>query len=184
MRTCGCGICRTDLHMIDGLAYRPSLPQSSVMSPPARRRARRRGDRLAVGGAVAPYLFEPAATAPPARAGDHAQCENNASILGVTRNGGFAEFFRVRADNLSLFPRRSALRRPDWCPAPPSPRFAPSPGGHAPGQRVAVIGAGAIGLLIVQFSSAKRRACRQPPRRARGEPRRRRRIGLLPPRRT
>ena len=26
MRTVGCGICRTDLHMIDGLAYRPRLP--------------------------------------------------------------------------------------------------------------------------------------------------------------
>ena len=98
VRTVGCGVCRTDLHMIDGLAYRPNLPHILGHEPAGT--VARLGEGvtgLAVGARVAPYLFDACGTCPACRAGDHAQCENNAGILGVTLETVKIRLHRARA---------------------------------------------------------------------------------------
>jgi D-arabinose 1-dehydrogenase-like Zn-dependent alcohol dehydrogenase len=152
VRTAGCGICRTDLHMRDGLAYRPALPHILGHEPAGRIAAL--GDGVvdwAIDDAVAPYLFDTCGDCPACRSGNEAQCTETRSILGVTSDGGFAEYFRVRAANL--------LRVPDAVPltdaglvscAGVTAVRAVARALVAPGQRAAVIGAGGIGLLVVQ----------------------------------
>lgn len=152
VRTFGCGICRTDLHMLDGLAYRPALPHILGHEPAGRVAAI--GDGVvgwAIDDEVAPYLFETCGHCPACWAGSDAQCEHPQSILGVTRNGGFAEFFRVRADNLLRVPAGIRLSEAGLvsCAVVTAVR-AVAKAHVVPGQRVVVIGAGGIGLLVVQ----------------------------------
>ena len=154
MRTAGCGICRTDLHMLDGLAYRPALPHILGHEPRAASSAL--GDGVvgwAIDDAVAPYLFDTCGHCSACRAGSEAQCEHQTqSILGVTRDGGFAEYLSGSRRQSPARPRRGfRLPKPGWCPAPASPRFVPSPRAQShPANGLAVIGAGGIGLLVVQ----------------------------------
>ena len=157
VRTAGCGVCRTDLHMIDGIAYRPNLPHILGHEPAGT--VARLGEGvtgLAVGARVAPYLFDACGTCPACRAGDHAQCENNAGILGVTRNGGFAEFFLVRAENFLAVPTGVSIEAAGLVScAAITAVHAIDRAVMVPGQRVAVIGAGAIGLILVQLLVAE-----------------------------
>ena len=157
VRTAGCGICRTDLHMIEGIAYRPKLPHILGHEPAGR--IALLGDAVAgfdVGTRVAPYLFDACGRCPACLAGDHAQCENNAGILGVTRDGGFAEFFRVRAENLLRVPEEVELASAGLVScAAITAVHAVQRGAMTAGERVAIIGAGAIGLMILQMLVAE-----------------------------
>jgi len=152
VRTAGCGICRTDLHMIDGLAYRPRLPHILGHEPAGTVAALGPGvTGLALGARAAPYLFDACGRCPACLAGAHAQCEDNAGILGVTRDGGFAEFFVVRAENAMLVPAEVPLESAGLAScAAVTAVHAVDRGAMQPGHRIAVVGAGAIGLMIVQ----------------------------------
>ena len=152
VRTAGCGICRTDLHMLDGVAYRPALPHILGHEPSGR--IVELGDGVvgwAIDDAVAPYLFDTCGHCSACRSGSEAQCTQTQSILGVTRDGGFAEYFRVRADNLLRVPDAVPLTEAGLvsCAGVTAVR-AVARARVSPGQRAAVIGAGGIGLLVVQ----------------------------------
>lgn len=153
VRTAGCGICRTDLHMIEGIAYRPHLPHILGHEPAGHVASVGAGVAgWEVGARVAPYLFDACGHCAACLAGDHAQCENNAGILGVTRDGGFAEFFRVRAENILRVPDGVELESAGLMSCAAITAVHAVARAHlAAGQRVAVIGAGAIGLMIVQI---------------------------------
>ncbi len=153
VRTAGCGICRTDLHMIAGIAYRPELPHILGHEPAGHVAALGAGVAgWNIGDRVVPYLFDACGHCAACRAGDHAQCENNAGILGVTRDGGFAELFRVRAENILRVPDEVELDSAGLVScAAITAVHAIDRGALTAGQRVAVVGAGAIGLMIVQI---------------------------------
>jgi D-arabinose 1-dehydrogenase-like Zn-dependent alcohol dehydrogenase len=100
-----CGICRTDVHIQDGLAYVPSLPHipghepaGVVVEVGSRVTSLRPGQR------VAPHLFLTCGTCRYCRAGRDAQCDHVRGILGVTTSGGFAEYFKAPAENLLPLP--------------------------------------------------------------------------------
>jgi propanol-preferring alcohol dehydrogenase len=100
-----CGICRTDIHIQDGAAYVPSLPHIPGHEPAGV--VCEVGERvrsLKVGDRVVPHLFLVCGRCPSCFAGNDAQCENVAGIIGVTTAGGFAEYFKAPAENLLVIP--------------------------------------------------------------------------------
>jgi D-arabinose 1-dehydrogenase-like Zn-dependent alcohol dehydrogenase len=100
-----CGICRTDIHIQDGLAYVPSLPHVPGHEPAGVIAAL--GERvtgLAVGQRVVPHLFLTCGQCHYCRTGRDAQCAHVAGIIGVTTGGGFAEYFTAPAQNLLPLP--------------------------------------------------------------------------------
>ena len=100
-----CGLCRTDLHIQDGLAYVPSLPHIPGHEPAGvvvEVGASVTG--LSVGQRVVPHLFMAARDCAFIRTGRHAQALHLAGIIGVTAPGGFAEYFKAPARNLLVLP--------------------------------------------------------------------------------
>jgi propanol-preferring alcohol dehydrogenase len=151
-----CGICRTDLHIQDGLAYVPSLPHIPGHEPA--------GTIVEVGGnvgglepgqRVVPHLFVIESECPYARAGQHAQAMHLRGILGVTMAGGFAEYFKAPARNLLVLPDSVP------CDVGGLTSCAVVTAVHAfrqasiqVGDTAVVLGVGGIGLLMVQLLRA------------------------------
>jgi propanol-preferring alcohol dehydrogenase len=157
VRTAGCGICRTDLHIMAGTAYRPSLPHVLGHEPAGTVAALGEGvTGLAKGERVVPYLFDYCGHCDACAEGEEAQCENSPAILGVTRNGGFAEYFLARAENLLAVPESVTLSAAGLlsCAVITATR-AVRRAQIGAGMRVGVIGAGGIGLVILQIVAAR-----------------------------
>lgn len=157
VRTAACGICRTDLHIIDGTSYRPVLPHILGHEPAGTVAALGPAvDGWAVGEPVVSYLFDSCGHCDACHAGSEAQCENQPAILGVTRDGGFAEFFVARADNLLRVPPEVPLHSAGLvsCAAVTAVR-ALQRAALVPGCPVGIIGAGGIGMLVLQLLVAE-----------------------------
>lgn len=100
-----CGLCRTDLHIQDGLAYIPSLPHIPGHEPAGVVAAVGESvSGLTVGQRVVPHLFMADRDCAFIRAGRHAQALHLTGIIGVTAPGGFAEYFKAPARNLLVLP--------------------------------------------------------------------------------
>ncbi|MFP4249995.1 MAG: zinc-dependent alcohol dehydrogenase family protein [Armatimonadota bacterium] len=144
-----CGICGTDLHIIDGdyHADYPAIPGHElsgkvVDAGDAAHLAE--GDRVAVN----PNIYCHACR--PCRRGMPHLCET-ATAVGVTRPGGFAELCAMPAqqclpllDEVSF--RDGALMEPLSCCLHGLAVLAPRPG-----DRVAILGGGTVGLIMTQL---------------------------------
>lgn len=100
-----CGVCRTDLHIYDGLAYVPELPHIPGHEPAgvvAQVGGKVRG--IEVGQRVVPHLFFTCGECRYCRRGQDAQCIHLNGLLGVTIHGAFAEYFVAPAENLFVLP--------------------------------------------------------------------------------
>src|SRR3954447_13649533 len=87
-----CGVCRTDLHIQDGLAYVPALPHIPGHEPAGIVAGVGRDvTGFTAGQAVVPYLFVRGAECRYSRTGRHAQATQLQGILGVTLPGAFAQ---------------------------------------------------------------------------------------------
>ncbi|HWB14504.1 MAG TPA: alcohol dehydrogenase catalytic domain-containing protein [Pirellulales bacterium] len=151
-----CGICRTDLHIQEGLAYVPRLPHIPGHEPAGIVVAV--GSEVAepqVGQAVVPHLFVFDRDCPYTRSGQHAQATHLRGILGVSLPGGFAQYFKAPARNL--------LRVPEGVPwdvagltscAVITAVHAFRKAQLAPLDTAVVLGAGGIGLILVQLLRA------------------------------
>jgi D-arabinose 1-dehydrogenase-like Zn-dependent alcohol dehydrogenase len=151
-----CGICRTDLHIQDGLAYVPALPHIPGHEPAgvvAAVGANVRG--VAVGDRVVPHLFVSHRECRYSRSGQHAQALHATGILGVTLPGGFAEYFALPAANVIPLPNEvpfdvGGLASCALVTAVHAYRQV-----HlGVGELAVVVGAGGIGLVLVQLLSA------------------------------
>ena len=99
------GICGTDLHILDGHGYVPTLPHilghepSGVVSDVGNQVTDwHPGDR------VVPHLFFSCGHCYFCLTGSHQQCLNLKGILGVLCHGAFAEYFKVPSANLFRLP--------------------------------------------------------------------------------
>ncbi len=100
-----CGICRTDIHIQDGLAYVPSLPHIPGHEPAGVIcEVGSRVTGVEIGERVAPHLFITCGHCRYCQTGRDAQCTNVSGIIGVTTGGGFAEYFKAPAANLIALP--------------------------------------------------------------------------------
>jgi len=148
-----CGICRTDIHLQDGLAYVPSLPHIPGHEPAGV--VAEIGSRVSgfqIGQRVVPHLFLTCGHCHFCRTGRDAQCSGVKGIIGVTTGGGFADYFKAPAANL--------LTLPDAVPFDMGglTSCAVITAVHAyrrarleVGDTVVVLGVGGIGLILIQI---------------------------------
>jgi 2-desacetyl-2-hydroxyethyl bacteriochlorophyllide A dehydrogenase len=100
-----CGLCGTDLHLCDGLAYVPHLPHIPGHEPAGVVVELGEGvTELHVGQRVVPHLFVTCGTCDYCRSGRDAQCSGVMGILGVLMPGALAEYFTIPAANVFELP--------------------------------------------------------------------------------
>ena len=156
VRVGACGICGTDLHVLDGdspLTHYPVIPGHELAGEvvalgsdiPERREA-----AIVVGSRVAiePNLY--CGYCEPCRTGHENLCLNY-HALGVTTSGGIAEYVAVPWKKAYLLPnsislREGALIEPLSCAVHGMHRLQPGSG-----DKVLIVGAGTMGLLLLQL---------------------------------
>ncbi|MFT4028753.1 MAG: alcohol dehydrogenase catalytic domain-containing protein [Protaetiibacter sp.] len=156
VRVAACGICGTDLHILDGsYSSRPPVTMGhevsgtvTELSPDA--------DPAWLGAPVAlETFFSTCGVCGFCRSGRPNMCDARVSI-GSGADGGFAESIVVPVTNLHRLPvglpvELGALAEPLACVC--QSLFDPAPA-VLPGDRVLVIGPGAVGLLAAQLARA------------------------------
>jgi NADPH2:quinone reductase len=152
VRVGACGVCMTDYHMYRGSfdVETPMVPghetAGTVTEVGADVTGYAAGDRVAINPTV------PCNTCTYCKRGETHLCENNTSIGGAADNvidGAFAEYVRVPETNVEdigqLSFTRASLAEPLACAL-----HGVSQVECRPGDSVAIIGAGPIGLLLLQ----------------------------------
>jgi propanol-preferring alcohol dehydrogenase len=155
-----CGVCHSDLHIIDGdtprfrAAAKPRLvPGHEVvgrveeLGPGVTQH--RIGDRVGVA-----WRYSACGQCEMCRTGHENVCPKGA-VTGMTHDGGYAQFIRAKADWALPIPDAltSAQAAPLFCAGVTSYRALKN-AGVGPGQRVAVFGVGGLGHLAVQIAKA------------------------------
>ena len=151
-----CGICCTDIHMQDGVAYVPELPYIPGHEP-AGVVVEVGGDvnDVFVGDRVVPYLF--------ITDGDelhkdprHAPSATVKHIIGTSIPGGFAEYFKAPARNLLKLPPNIPFESGGLVScAIITAVHALHRSRAAAGETAIVIGIGGIGIVEIQILAAK-----------------------------
>jgi len=156
VETRSCGICRTDLHILDGLAYIPNLPHIPGHEPSGVvAEVGQRVNNLKVGQRVVPHLFVTCNSCYFCRVGRDSLCTNLKGILGVTGPGGFAEYFVAPARNLFELPDMVSFEAGGLVSC------AVITAVHAfrrtrlgPNDAALIVGGGGIGQLLIQILKA------------------------------
>jgi 2-desacetyl-2-hydroxyethyl bacteriochlorophyllide A dehydrogenase len=151
-----CGICRTDLHILDGLAYIPKLPHVPGHEPAGIvAEIGENVTRLEPGQRVVPHLFLTCGECYYCRVGRDSLCTGVQGILGVTLPGGFAEYFVAPASNLFTLPDKVSFEAGGLVSC------AVITAVHAfrrarlrSGDSAVIVGGGGIGQLLVQLLKA------------------------------
>ncbi len=148
-----CGICRTDLHIQDGLAYIPAFPHVPGHEPAGIIAAvGERVEHLRVGQRVTPHLFVTCGTCRYCHTGQDAQCSRGRGIIGVTLPGGFAEFFKAPARNVLPLPDSVSFESGGLVSCGVITAVHAYRRSRLLANDIAVvIGAGGIGLMLVQL---------------------------------
>lgn len=103
--TKACGICGTDLHIIEGTGYKPKLPHILGHEPAGTVAELGPGvTKFHVGDRVVPNIFFTCGECFFCRTNRETMCTNFKGALGVGINGGYAEYFKAPAKNLFLLP--------------------------------------------------------------------------------
>jgi propanol-preferring alcohol dehydrogenase len=154
LRVLACGVCHTDLHLVEGELELPRLPTvpghqvvgvvAAVGSGVTRHRV---GDRVGV-----PWLYRTCGQCRYCRAGKENLCEN-IQFTGVHANGGFAEYIVVAADFAYPLPAR-------YSDVEAAPLLCAGVVGYRslrlsrvqPGQKLGLYGFGASAHLMIQVA--------------------------------
>lgn len=160
IRVEACGICGTDLHIIEGdspLVRYPIVPghefagEVVALGSDVARRSGERGEGLQVGSRVAvePNLY--CGQCEFCRTGRENLCLNYAAI-GVTTNGAMAEYVTVPASKAYVLPdtlslREASLIEPISCAVHGMHNLNPRLG-----DSFLIVGAGTMGLLLLQLA--------------------------------
>jgi 2-desacetyl-2-hydroxyethyl bacteriochlorophyllide A dehydrogenase len=152
-----CGICGTDLHILEGRSYKPELPFVLGHEPVGRVIAVGSSeDSQWLGRRVTITLFTGDGTCAWCRAGDERLCPAMVSITGVLKaNGGFAERLVVRTAQVlpvpdSLSDDEAASLVDAGATAANSVRVANA----AKGTLTVIVGGGPIGFLAAELLRA------------------------------
>ncbi len=106
IKVAACGVCRTDLHVVDGELPNPKLPSDSRSRNrgPGRRFGQRRQRRFAVGDRVGvPWLGHTCGKCPYCRAGQENLCDSP-EFTGYSLDGGYAEYTCASEDYCFAIP--------------------------------------------------------------------------------
>lgn len=150
------GICGTDLHILEGHGYVPALPHILGHEPAGvvvEVGSEVRG--LALGDRVVPHLFIACEECYYCRVGRHQQCAALKGLIGVLSNGAFAEYFKAPGRNLYKIPETIPFDEGGLiADAVITAVHACRRGGLGVGDSAVVVGAGGVGLVIVQILRA------------------------------
>jgi propanol-preferring alcohol dehydrogenase len=151
-----CGLCGTDLHLCDGLAYVPSLPHIPGHEPAGVVEAVGEGvTQFAPGQRVVPHLFVTCGQCEYCRAGVDAQCTGLKGILGVLGPGALADFFTIPAENLCVLPDAIPFAEGGLiADAVLTALHAVRRSRVRLGETAVVIGAGGVGQCLIQILRA------------------------------
>lgn len=150
-----CGICGTDLHILEGASYRPEPPFILGHEPVGRVvSAGSSTDSHWIGQRVTVSLFTGCGSCAWCRAGDERLCPDLVSITGVlTAPGGFAQRLRIRTAQAVVVP--ASLTSPQastlvdaGATAANSIRAA----GSVPDGLLVVVGGGPVGFLCAELA--------------------------------
>ncbi len=160
LRVQACGVCHSDLHIIDGdtpgfkAGTKPQLiPGHEVVGTVVGRGADVRhldiGQRVGVA-----WLHYACGVCEQCREGLENLCRKG-TVTGMQVDGGYAQFMRAKASHAIPVPDvlSSADAAPLFCAGVTSYRAVKN-AGVGPGQRVAVVGVGGLGHLAVQIARA------------------------------
>ncbi len=154
-----CGICGTDLHILDGESYRPTLPFVLGHEPVGRVVEAGPAAGEWVGRRVTATLFEGCGSCELCAAGDARLCPDLRSIVGVLgRQGAFAERCVVPAAQLVAVP--DSLTSDDAATLVDAGATAANAAGVVVAEgrrRVAIVGGGPVGMLTAEILAAEGR---------------------------
>lgn len=103
--TKACGICGTDLHIIEGTGYKPKLPHILGHEPAGVVAKLGPGvTTFKLNDRVVPNIFFTCGQCFFCRTNRETLCTNFKGALGVGINGGYAEYFKAPAKNLFILP--------------------------------------------------------------------------------
>ncbi len=150
-----CGICGTDLHLMDGLSFTPSLPfipghelVGTVVAVGAS------ADERWLGSRVTATIFEGCGTCDECRSGDERLCTAMIGVLGLyATSGAYAEYTVVPTRHLIPVPASlSSVRVACLVDAGPTARNTLRViEGSADSGGIVVVGAGPVGFLVAQL---------------------------------
>ncbi|MBZ5565253.1 MAG: alcohol dehydrogenase catalytic domain-containing protein [Acidobacteriia bacterium] len=151
-----CGICGTDLHILEGRGYVPPLPHILGHEPAGVVAAiGQRVTRYKVGDRVVPHLFFTCGECFFCRDGRDEQCANLRGILGVLVNGAFAEYFKAPESNLFFLPLNVSFEEGGLlADAVVTSVHAHRRSNLQSGEIAVVLGCGGVGLTLIQVLKA------------------------------
>ena len=156
VRIAACGMCRTELHLRDGLldlgrrdftVGHEIAGMIEAVGPGV--------DALRIGERVVVYYYEGCGHCRYCRAGQEQLCPSPAAQPGFTSDGGYAEYMVVRATNCVTVPDHVPLAHiaPMGC-AGSTAVHAGKMAAIVPGEWVAIHGIGGVGLALMQYAKA------------------------------
>lgn len=153
VKTVSSGICGTDLHILEGHGYVPTLPHILGHEPAGFVAKIGEGvTGVCVGDRVVPSLFFTCNRCQLCRSGRHQQCTHLKGILGVLCPGAFAEYFKVPAENVFQLPSHVSFEAGGLiADAVVTAVHAAKRGGLHVGDTAVVIGMGGVGLCLLQI---------------------------------
>jgi propanol-preferring alcohol dehydrogenase len=158
VQTKACGICATDLHILAGWGYQPRLPFIIGHEPAGVVQSVGEGvTGFAPGDRVVPNIFYTCGNCRYCRTNRETLCTSLGGILGVLEHhGAYAEYFKVPARQLFHLPESIAFADGAViADAVVCAVHAIRQRAHIyPGDRVLVIGAGGVGLSVLQAALA------------------------------
>jgi (R,R)-butanediol dehydrogenase/meso-butanediol dehydrogenase/diacetyl reductase len=153
LRITGCGICGSDLHLASQLAAPGAVLGHEIAGVVAGVGAGVDGTQWPDGTAVVARPFGGCGDCAFCRSGRADHCPQF-QLIGLERPGGFAEFVTVRGDELFKLPASVTADEQPLVEPLAVVRRAFRRGQVTPADRVAVFGAGPIGLAAVAWAMA------------------------------
>lgn len=154
LRVVACGVCGSDIPRVftKGTYTFPTIPGHELAGIVVD--AGEGNDPALMGGKFAVFPLIPCRECKMCDAHEFALCENY-DYIGSRCNGGFAEYVRVPVWNLAPVPEGVSLDEAAMTEPCAVALHALRQGGITPGDKVAIFGAGPIGLMLAQWARAE-----------------------------
>jgi propanol-preferring alcohol dehydrogenase len=156
VRVAACGMCRTELHLRDGLLDLGARDFTVGHEIAGTIESVGKGvDPQRVGDRVLVYYYEGCGDCRYCRSGDEQLCPRPKAQPGFSTDGGYADYLVVRAQNCVNVPDSVALTHiaPMGC-AGSTAVHAGKMARIVPGEYVVIHGTGGVGLALLQYAKA------------------------------
>lgn len=146
-----CGICGSDVPRVWGGAvhFYPIILGHEISGEVVEVGEKVEG--LFIGDKVAVIPLIPCFTCPACQEGRYSSCRDY-SFIGSRVNGGLAEFVSVPKGNVINLPKKVSFEEGALLEPASVALYALMRGGFRPGERIAILGLGTIGMLVLEWA--------------------------------